>query len=433
VHPDGTITVSEYDRDGYGAYQVQTGTIAELGFDRFINFGITPASSTGPVFPPYDGTVVHPAGGTGLYVIAGGAPIYLSSWAAVHGPKRIVNLSPSAWSLLQPRPLDGTVLAPSNGGLFVTAGGAPVALTRWSAIGGPRTAVTIDGWSLANAGLARTHLNTVPSDGTVLATGDHREFIVAGGAPLRVANPSIIPASRQLVVVDSWSIDHAGASGTHLLAVPANGTLLTSSDGGLYVIAGGAPLFVAARVTVGYTHHPVVVDPYVLSFAGASGTHINEVPANGTMVRAMTPAGTIAGTYLIAGGAPFKITDWSIYGGPQPATPVDEWAIANAGDPLSHLWSTPKVGTVVAGLPSSTFSVFNGPRPEITTATPVPVVVNDAAVAQYATASSVAVTSSASPAPALHPLTFTATVVPTSATGTVTMRGDRQCRRCRGP
>jgi hypothetical protein len=80
------------------------------------------------------------------------------------------------------------------------------------------------------------------------------------------------------------------------------------------------------------------------------------VPANGSFVTTTTGL-----TYRVAGGSPFLVTSWSLFGGPQPSVTVDSWDTAHLTDPASRLVPRPAVGTIVEGLPSGTYWEF-GPK-----------------------------------------------------------------------
>lgn len=57
VNPDGTITVSEYNHAGTGAYGTRTASASALGFTRFVDFGVSTASAPVEVRPTASGTV----------------------------------------------------------------------------------------------------------------------------------------------------------------------------------------------------------------------------------------------------------------------------------------------------------------------------------------------------------------------------------------
>lgn len=52
VNSDGTITVSEYNQAGTGAYGTQRGSASALGFTKFVDFGVNVSSSSSGSAPP---------------------------------------------------------------------------------------------------------------------------------------------------------------------------------------------------------------------------------------------------------------------------------------------------------------------------------------------------------------------------------------------
>ena len=80
------------------------------------------------------------------------------------------------------------------------------------------------------------------------------------------------------------------------------------------------------------------------------------VPSNGTFVTTTTGL-----SYRIAGGAPFSVSRWSVFGGVQPSVTIDPWDIANIFNPLSRLVYRPAIGTLVQGLPTGAYWRF-GPK-----------------------------------------------------------------------
>jgi Domain of unknown function (DUF1906) len=194
--------------------------------------------------PPPDGTFVQLLGAPLVYRLAGGAPLYVNDWASVGGPQSAAVLTAQQFSALRPFPLGGTYLQTSTGGLY----------------------------------------------------------IVAGGAPLWISNPSLFDVfglTPTYIAIDQWDIDNIGNPLVRLRPLPANGTWLT------------------------------------------------------------TPTGQI---YRVAGGFPFPIASWTPYGGPQPSVTIDPWDIQNLNSPLAHLLAAPVDGTVVEGLPSATYWMFKGAR-----------------------------------------------------------------------
>lgn len=124
---------------------------------------------------PSDGTLVSYQGN--VYRIASGAPIYVSSWAVFGGPQPTQALSDSQWAALRQYPADRTGLcgqeAGGGGGAFVVAGGAPIWISSFNNIS-PNPCVPVDQAAIDNAGDASitpslAHLRFYPADGTFLS------------------------------------------------------------------------------------------------------------------------------------------------------------------------------------------------------------------------------------------------------------------------
>jgi hypothetical protein len=106
--------------------------------------------------------------------------------------------------------------------------------------------------------------------------------------------------------------------------------------------------------------------------------HLNAVPADGTFINTST-----GHVYRIAGGAPFAVSSWSVFGGEQPYVTVDEWDIDNASNAAAHLNQTPANGTIVEGLPSGTYWSFIGGYRSQTLASSTAVGVDDIGLASF--------------------------------------------------
>ena len=137
--------------------------------------------------------------------------------------------------------------------------------------------------------------------------------------------------------------------------VPVNGTFMRTQDGLVWLVAGGAPMYVQNVASFGAIN-PVLVDEWDVANAGNPVSHLNAVPSNGTFVTTTTGM-----NYRIAGGAPVPISAWSVFGGVQPSVVIDPWDIANVTNPAARLVSRPAIGTVVEGLPSGAYWEF-GPK-----------------------------------------------------------------------
>jgi Domain of unknown function (DUF1906) len=186
-------------------------------------------------------------------------------------------------------------------------------------------------------------------NGTYLqVSGSPYFYEMAGGAPLLVSDWSDVGGAQPYTVITQQQFDA-------LNPVPINGTLVQTNTGAVYVIAGGAPLYVSDLTQFG-NPQPLLVDAWDIANAGNPASRLNSVPSNGTFLTTTTGL-----AYRVAGGAPIAITNWSIFGGEQPSVTIDPWDIANVFNPAAHLASRPAIGTLVEGLPSKAYWAF-GPK-----------------------------------------------------------------------
>ncbi len=196
---------------------------------------------------PVDGTFLSAASGKGIYRVAGGAPIYISSWSqfgSTHGTIKVDAAAFShagragVWSHLRARPADGTFISSSKTGVaYRIAGGAPIFVDHWSDFGGKKPTVAVAPDALSHAGKPGvwSHLAGVPANGTYIrATVDGSVYRIAGGAPLFVPGWQPLGGAKPTVVVDRSAISHSGKPGVwgHLRFYPASGTYLTGLPGG---------------------------------------------------------------------------------------------------------------------------------------------------------------------------------------------------------
>lgn len=161
---------------------------------------------------------------------------------------------------------------------------------------------------------------------------------------------------------------------TELNSVPAEGTLLETASHALYRVAGGAPLPVEEpHLFVGLPS--VTIDPWDIENVGNPAVHLNTVPTNGTFLT--TTTGSV---YRIAGGAPFAIANWSLFGGIRASVTIDPWDLENISSPDTHLDAKPSNGTVVEGLPSRSYWVFSEGTRRLSSPSGAAVQVEDAAL-----------------------------------------------------
>ena len=118
--------------------------------------------------PIPDNTFVEVYGSPNVYRIAGGAPLYVSSWAGFGGAQPVEMLTPQDFAQLPPYPANGTFLTTTTGLVYRVAGGAPILVTDWALFGAPQPSVTVDEWDLQNTTNPLAHLRPAPLDGTVV-------------------------------------------------------------------------------------------------------------------------------------------------------------------------------------------------------------------------------------------------------------------------
>lgn len=186
-------------------------------------------------------------------------------------------------------------------------------------------------------------------DGTfVQVSGEPEVYEIAGGAPLWVSSWTVFGGVQPVTVITLQQFDA-------LNPVPADGTFLRTDTGAVYRVAGGAPMYVNDPTQFGAIA-PLLVDPWDLDNAGNPLSHMTAAPADGTFLSTTTGL-----NYRVAGGAAIGVTNWSVFGGPQPAVTIDPWDVANAWNPAARLAYRPAIGTTVEGLPSGAYWRF-GPK-----------------------------------------------------------------------
>ena len=271
-----------------------------------------------------------------VYRLAGGAPIYVSSWNVFGGAHPCRPMSPTEIGRLRVYPAEGTFLRdPISGAVYRVAGGAPVYVSTWGAFGGSHRTIDIDPAAVRRAGSGGVynHLRYLPADGTFLrGTRTGAVFRVAGGAPVYVSSWGAFGRAQPTIDVDLAALDRAGSGGVynHLRYRPADGTFLRlPTTGSVFRVAGGAPLYVTAWTVFGGTKPTVGVDPAAVNRASNVHyyDHLLYYPQNGTFVRGQ-PGNAV---YRISSGKPTYVPSWAAYGGPQPATQITQTTIDRAG------------------------------------------------------------------------------------------------------
>ncbi|MGH3659196.1 MAG: DUF1906 domain-containing protein, partial [Micromonosporaceae bacterium] len=138
-----------------------------------------------------EGSFVNVSGISDVYRIAGGAPVYTSSWESVGlPPQPVQSLSQTQFDSLPDRPDDGTFLTGgATGHIYRVSRGVASYVPSWTPYGGPQSTVTVDQAALDNAGTGGvwnrltsgrpTVRTTGPTEGGTI--GSKTRFTYAGG------------------------------------------------------------------------------------------------------------------------------------------------------------------------------------------------------------------------------------------------------------
>ena len=311
------------------AYYVvaQGGTVTQAVSSPVVQ--VTTSSGAGSPRPG-DGAFVRTPDGV-VYRIAGGSPLRVDDWAPFGGRQPAAPIGWGAFHELPGAPADGTFLSIARTGItYVMAGGAPLFVSDWTPYGGPQPSIDVDAGDIAA-------LRAAPADGTFLSVvGAADAYVVAGGAPLAVAGWGPYGGEQRTVAVNADTL--AG-----MRQIPADGTMIREAGGTTaYVVAGGAPLRVTDWASYGGVRATVPVSASTIAHLGAT-------PWDGTFLEV---AGTAA-TFVVAGGAPLAVTDWGPYGGPQPAVLV-------SGGTVAGMRATPADGTFLQAVGTATAYVVEG-------------------------------------------------------------------------
>jgi len=223
-------------------------------------------------------------------------------------------------------PSSGDIVCDSGtGAVYRIAGGAPIYVSNYAAIGGPQPCNWMTSGEIAA-------LPVLPADGTFLrGTTTGAIYRIAGGAPIYVSTFAAFSNWPPYVDVDETAINQAGTGGyyNHLLAHPTDGTFLRgTTTGAIYRIAGGAPIYVSTFAAFGGWQPYVDVDETAIDQAGTGRfTNLSLYPTDGTFLQGL-PGQRI---YRVVSGVAFYVSSWAPYGGQQPFTAVTQQTVDLAG------------------------------------------------------------------------------------------------------
>lgn len=304
-----------------------------------------------------DGQFIQIGSDPSTWVIAGGAPIHVDSWAPYGGPRPVTWVMSSSAAQLATVPADGTFVATAGEGrVYQVVGGAFVYVDSWAPFGGPQPFTWIPPGAVTYAGEPGTrwwNLNKNPRDNTFVATaGEGKVYQLVGGAPIYVDSWAPFGGPQPYLWVSPGAIAGAGTGlWTTLRRTVPNGYLVaTAGEGRVYGFAGGAPIYIDRLDTF---HDPKIsawVSPRAVSAAGTGPwSNLNRVPVDGT------PLNTNAWPYsfVFVGGA---LVESNSYLPPGPATADTGVALTmtlrvadEAGTgPWSALRRLPADGTFIA-------------------------------------------------------------------------------------
>ncbi|NMM23587.1 MAG: hypothetical protein HHJ11_08835, partial [Phycicoccus sp.] len=210
------------------------------------------------------------------------------------------------------------VRATDNGEIYRIAGGAPLYVSSWTSFGSSQPTVDV----------TRAQLNAMPqypADGTfVSGQTSGKVYRFAGGARHYVSTWSSFGGGQPTVGVDDFTLDRpdGGSPLNHVRKYPLDGTFISNTaDGRVYRVAGGAPLYVSSWAHLGGAQATTSLDPWEFANYG----NLRPVPAP-MFLRGLPSARIFR---VVAGGHPYYVPSWTPYGGTQPFLDVDDWAIDN--------------------------------------------------------------------------------------------------------
>jgi hypothetical protein len=381
---------------------------------RTLESGTSPQRSL-----PWDGTYIAtpPHGGVpgDIYVVVGGAPLYLNDCTGIPACSYTVPISqytidnlgapPSGVPHLLPTANDNSYInTPNrNGDVYAIAGGAPLYVNDCTGIASRRcnSPVGVSPFTIDNLGAipnGTPRLRQTAANGAYINTPNRNGYLyaIAGGAPLYLDDCTGVAAcsSGSVVSVSPYTIDNLGAvsGGTPRLRQTAadDGSYIytPNTNGYVYALAGGAPLYVndCSGIVSPGCNKPIGVSQYTIDHLGADPTggvaRLSRSPADGAFINVPANAGQ---KYETAGSAALPIPTCSGLAATCLAPiSVALGTISNLGaapNRSAPMTAVPVDGTVLQGVPSGTYwQMMSGCRFDAGS-TPSAVVTRDEAVA----------------------------------------------------
>jgi surface antigen len=209
VNVNGTIQISEYNIGGSGKYNLRT--IAATVPSAYIHYKDMAVDLSDGKFISYLGKI---------YVIVGGAPMYVSNWVDFGGKHPVGAVTSTQWATLHIYPTDGVlVTAYPSGHVYRMVGGAPIYISSWAGIGGVQPTIRVSDTNIHNAGSPTTsawgHLLYYPADASYVTVGtEPKIYKIVGGAADPIVDWASVGGVQPSVQIGADDIAKAGAATT---------------------------------------------------------------------------------------------------------------------------------------------------------------------------------------------------------------------------
>ncbi|MGB7962225.1 MAG: CHAP domain-containing protein [Propionicimonas sp.] len=235
---------------------------------------------------PRDGVFINGVPSGRVLRLAGGAPEYVSTWNSFGGSKPTIAVYDAAidhageggvWAHLNRYPRDGTFISnTADGRVYRVAGGAPLYVSSWSNIGGEQPATALDPWEFSQY----QHLRPVPTDRFVRGLPSGRVFrVVADGRPYYVESWTPYGGTQPFLDVDDWAIDNCD----HLNCSPLGAFDAANSGAGTVNVTGWAidpnvrTTAVSIHVYVGGPAGDAAAEGFNIGLASSLRTDVGQV------------------------------------------------------------------------------------------------------------------------------------------------------------
>jgi surface antigen len=217
VYPNNTVEIEEYNIGGSGKYD-QT-TIPTASVSGYIHFQDLATNFADGAYITYLGNV---------YRMAGGAPVFVSTWAAFgKTPTGLVNSV--QWKKLPMIPKDGTFIqGATSKKIYRIVGGAPIYISSWTVVGGKQAVVAVPDATIASAITAPAtspskweHLNFYPTGKSVFVTASpsKKVYQIVGNTAVPLADWSAFnDVAQPTITIGDDDIVNAGAVTTSAYA-----------------------------------------------------------------------------------------------------------------------------------------------------------------------------------------------------------------------